>query len=81
VRKDQLVPWLAADTSEVEMLRSQLPTWLVSRMEPSSLSGLPSTTGNSNGMAMFRREYFDTFLEETLGLDPNTVVEAQRKLH
>jgi hypothetical protein len=32
-------------------------------------------------MAMFRREYFDTFLEETLGLDPNTVVEAQRKLH
>jgi hypothetical protein len=50
-------------------------------MEPSSLSGLPFDVGNSTGAAMFRREYFDTFLKEKLELDPYAVIEAQSKLH
>ena len=49
-------------------------------MELSSLSGLPSNMGNSIGTAMFRRDYFDTFLQDELELDPYAVIEAQSKL-
>ena len=80
MHEDGPVPWLAADTTEVETLRAKLPTWVVSRMEL-SLSGLPYNMGNSVGAAMFQREYFDTFLEEKLALDPYAVIEAQSKLH
>jgi hypothetical protein len=80
MHEDGPVPWLAADTNEVETLRAQLSTWVVSRMELSSLSSLPCNMGNSIGAAMFRREYFDTFLKDKLELDPYAVIEAQSKL-
>ena len=78
--KDGPVPWLSANTDEVETLQSHLVTWLVLRMEPSSLGGLPLNMGQSKGIPMLCREYLDTYLEENLGLDPNAVVKVQGEL-
>jgi hypothetical protein len=37
--------------------------------------------GNSNGVAILRREYVDSFLEEKLELDPSAIVDVHGKLH
>jgi hypothetical protein len=72
------VPWLGASTDEVEALRRQLPRWVASIIEPSSLSALPLNMGDSKGATLIRREYARTYLEK-LTLDPYAMVQVTRK--
>lgn len=77
IESKEQVPWLAATTDEVEHQRGQLLSWLVERMNPSSLNGIPQDIPDTPGAWALRQKYMMHYLEHRLELDPDVVVEAQ----
>ena len=76
----RILPWLAAKTDEVETLRHELITWIVSAMKPTSLAGLVGTFPHNCGGQALRQEYCRQYVSY-MGLDPDAIIETQRKSH
>lgn len=62
------------------MLRHELVTWIVSTMKPASLSGLVGTLPHNRGGQALRQEYCRQYAS-SMGLDPDAVIETQRKYY
>ena len=76
----RILPWLAAKTDEVETLQHELITWIVSAMKPTSLAGLVGTFPHNCGGQALRQEYCHQYASY-MGLDPDAIIETQRKSH
>lgn len=74
---DEPVSWLAATTDDVEELRPQFVHWLVQHMKAKNLCGLPSSVDKSVGSKMLRKEYMREFIQTSMELDPDTIIEVQ----